>query len=681
MVLLLLAALAAIGQGAPSSTSPSCDEALRTAPSSGTGGAADIDELLALRDIGGMSDDEPPFTVSPDGTKAAVPLRRANAARNDYCTGFVIVDLRTGAVSAPFLVDGGITLARFDLPTIPDFSGGVIETVIPRWSPDGRHIAYRERRAGVVQVMQVSVTGGNPVQLTHSLVDIRSFRWSADGNEIIYEARPDDRQAAEAVLAEGKGGYRYDIRWMPEWRSTPFPKQAGDRRFALSIASASERELPTGAPLADDDRPGQGAVTPSGNAARIAFQTDGLINGPKQIVVRTSEGRHYVCASDACTTARWVWWRDSKTILYGGPTGWAESETQISSWHLPTGEHRLVLRMPDKMEGCRPSHVGLLCVQEGSKQPRQLMRIDYRTGKESLVYDPNPQWQGLNLGRVRRIYWRNDIGLECFGDLVLPPGVKTPSRLPLVIVGYHAKGFLRGGSGDLFPIYPLAARGFAVLVYNRPAFTGYLKPVSDQAEADRRGFENWSDKKSGASSIMTAISLLARDNIIDPQRVGLTGFSDGVDKATYTLIHNHRFKAVAMAACCSDSTMVNIAIGPYLSNVAMASGYPALKDRASARTKEYSLAVNADIIDTPILIQAADREYLNALEIEAAFRQEGKALALYVFPDEYHIFWQPAHRRAAYLRNIAWFEHYLLRDGRGPMSAWIAPVTSDPLAR
>src|SRR3546814_3191200 len=89
--------------------------------------------------------------------------------------------------------------------------------------------------------------------------------------------------------------------------------------------------------------------------------------------------------------------------------------------------------------------------------------IDPETGTATTIYDPNPEFASLRLGTVERLTWRNNLGLPAWGDLVLPPDRTPGEKLPLIIVQYHSDGFLRGGTGDEYPIFPLAARGFAVL--------------------------------------------------------------------------------------------------------------------------------------------------------------------------------------------------------------------------
>ena len=68
---------------------------------------------------------------------------------------------------------------------------------------------------------------------------------------------------------------------------------------------------------------------------------------------------------------------------------------------------------------------------------------------------------------------------------------------------------------------------------------------------------------------------------------------------------------------------------------------------------------NAASIDTPLLMQLADREYLTAIDVYAALREQEKPVDMYVFPDEYHNKWRPLHRLAIYERNLDWFLYWL----------------------
>src|SRR3546814_12029444 len=65
-----------------------------------------------------------------------------------------------------------------------------------------------------------------------------------------------------------------------------------------------------------------------------------------------------------------------------------------------------------------------------------------------------------------------------------------------------------------------------------------------------------------------------------------------------------------------------------------------------------SLVRNAQRVRFPLLFEAADDEFRAAVESVTALREAGKPADLFVFPGEYHIKWQPAHRLAAYERGL-----------------------------
>ncbi len=660
--------LAAAQALAPSSPAD-CGATLAASARKGVAHQAQIDDLMDLRDIGTAADTEPPFTISPDGTRLAVVLRQARAQENDYCQGIVIIDLAKGTVQRPILIGGGTILQSFDLPAISNYGGGTPITLLARWSPDGRSLAYLERRDGVVQIMTAPAMGGPSRQATHSPVDVQDFGWGPAADEIRYTSRPSSTVAVAQIVAEGRRGFRYDHRWVPGWGPAPFPAPGSFKQFSLTLSTGALSEIGEAPPGPNM----QQVMNSADTTAQIVKRRSDLLNGPLDVRITTKGGRTFTCAEELCGKPRDIWWGKGNRLLYSIRAGWGDSLTEIWQWDPVHGKRRRLMQTRDRVAGCRAAPQSLVCAMEGSATPRRIVAIDYHSGRQRVVFDPNPQWRQVSTGRITRMHWTNDIGLECYGDLVLPPSAETKDKLPLVIVGYQSRGFLRGGTGDMFPIFPMASHGMAVLVQTRPTSVGYRAPVSDQAEADRRVLEEWADNRSVNSSLLTAIRELSDKNIIDPARIGLTGFSDGVDKAAYSLIHNNIFKAVSMAGCCNGVTTVNMMIGPYLSDVALAMGFPPQSEWGTARTRAYSLAANADRIDTPILIQASDREYLTALELEAARRQRGKPIALFVYPDEYHIFWQPAHRRASYLRNLAWFQYHLDAKGGLPpdLAGWL----------
>ena len=88
----------------------------------------------------------------------------------------------------------------------------------PMLSPDGRHIAFTSNRSGSSEVWVCDSQGANAVQLT-SLGFARNPYWSPDSRNIVFEARPGDRNFL-FVIAAGGGARRQltsDEGYYPSW--------------------------------------------------------------------------------------------------------------------------------------------------------------------------------------------------------------------------------------------------------------------------------------------------------------------------------------------------------------------------------------------------------------------------------------------------------------------------------
>ncbi|MBV8117089.1 MAG: S9 family peptidase [Candidatus Eremiobacteraeota bacterium] len=88
-----------------------------------------------------------------------------------------------------------------------DIANGTLQTLVrghdvsvPRWSPDGRLLAYLARpAAGAVQQVYLRRAGGATQLLTHAAADVIDFAWSPDGRRIAFVAT--DLPANRVALA------------------------------------------------------------------------------------------------------------------------------------------------------------------------------------------------------------------------------------------------------------------------------------------------------------------------------------------------------------------------------------------------------------------------------------------------------------------------------------------------
>ena len=71
------------------------------------------------------------------------------------------------------------------------------------------------------------------------------------------------------------------------------------------------------------------------------------------------------------------------------------------------------------------------------------------------------------------------------------------------------------------------------------------------------------------------------------------------------------------------------------------------------------IADHVEEVEAPLLVNYPDREFFNGWRVPRSMEDGARAFEAYVFADEYHVKWQPAHRFAIYNRNLDWFRFWL----------------------
>lgn len=634
------------------------------------------DDLVRLRDIGsvnGYPERESPLAVSPGGHYAAFQVRRADPVANDYCLGMVVLEIKPA--SRPKLVDVGGEMIRITAANrnLQNFSSGEPKTIVPQWSPDARWIAYLRRDSGLTQVWRARVDGSRAEAVTHSHIDVTSFAWSRDGSAIVFTTQPELADKLARIEQEGRRGFVYDKQFWPVASARPFPRgPIATTTFAIELATGSvrvatksEQALVAAAPKSASPANAISATTTpdNGRVAWTAPLRPEMYASPAGVHVRI-DGVEQICEYELCKgSIPKLWWmKNQSTLLYLRYEGAAgRDELGLYRWspggRLPPTR---LLQTKDMLVGCVPAAEKLLCGRETSAHPRRLVLIDPDTGRQQEIYDPNPEFGFLKLGTAQRLVWRNGFGAQTFGDLVLPSTHRAGDRHPLIIVQYRSRGFLRGGMGDEYPIFVLAEKGFAVLSIDRPADFADRLPLADVDSHTRANVADWADRKNVVSSVNSGIELLDKMGVIDTKRIGLTGMSDGASTAQFALVNSQRFAAAAVSSCCEDPSLSFSSIGQAYRDDLLRWGYPRLRDDKERFWSQFSLAMNADKIQAPILMQLSDDEFRFSLEAFEELRSRAKPVDLIVYPDEHHVKWQPAHRLSVYETAVQWFEFWLL---------------------
>ncbi|WP_255490648.1 Atxe2 family lasso peptide isopeptidase [Novosphingobium sp. TCA1] len=510
------------------------------------------------------------------------------------------------------------------------------------------------------EIWRYDMVKHNSKRLITSPVDISALAWSDDGRAILFSSRPGTADALAAITVEGRSGYHYDARFWPSSSDRPFvPSDIPLENFAIDPNDGSSVGLPSGSEdfLDPSSSWPKGTVAfsasaePTSNA--VSYTSGNLYREKPQLKARVA-GRTYTCQQTSCSNVQGLWWSpDGRTLWYERRTGVADNATEFYAWKPGRAAPRLLLSTEDAIFGCKLVQVELVCAHEGSTSPRSIVAISLRDGTRRSVFEPNPEFALLALGTVKRLEWTNSFGISTFGDLVLPPNRKDNQRLPLVVVQYDSRGFLRGGTADEYPIQVLATHGFAVLSFNRPPWYASTLAVNGQEAYMRANTKGWMDRRSNLSSLDTIIRKLVDEGVVDPDRVAITGQSDGASTATYALASSTLFSAAILSTCCESDSMLAFG-GEGLANFYVRGGYPASRYSGQAFWREGTLEGATTARPVPLLIQASSAEFRLGLTTYSELRSRGWPVEMFVYPDEGHVKIHPAHRYAIYRRNVEW---------------------------
>ena len=628
------------------------------------------EDLATLRDFGGPSPlltGPAPMEVSPDGTQISLLLRRGDPQSGKYCVSLIVTGTHPGTSPHELDQDDHVIVPKTDSFNFADFTVGYLWELPPQWSPDGRELAYLKQDDAGVGLWIVAAEGGVPHRIAVIPNDVRAFGWSRDGKGVVFTSRPSLAAAQRAITNEGRRGWLYDDRFWPLSSDRPLVRlpldtqtqHVGIDNGAIRAATADEAGTLRGAAITSI-RPG------ALNAARSSL--DGVawtekaapaIFDHRTVLKVRLTGKTRTCESASCAQIVGLWWsRRGDTLYLLNVEGFADSRMALYRWRAAQAVPERLLLTDDLLIGCQMADDRLVCAQEGSIIPRRLVAIDLTNGTIAPLFDPNPEFRTIRLAPATRLTWRNDRGLPVFGDLVLPSNYKSGVSVPLVVTTYQSKGFLRGGTGDEFPVQLFAAHGFAVLSVNHPEPVANLaKPMSVTAFL-RDGFEFGAERKSIESAIETGVRLLIDCHIVDPNRIGITGLSDGASSVTFALVNSNLFHAAAVGTCCEAPSNMAV-LGPDHLERMTEAGYPRTEADNPAFWNRLSLKTAAAEIQTPLLIQASSDEFRMALDTWTELVAHERPVEMYVFPDEHHIKWHPDHKLAIYKRSVAWFEFWL----------------------
>jgi dipeptidyl aminopeptidase/acylaminoacyl peptidase len=293
-------------------------------------------------------------------------------------------------------------------------------------------------------------------------------------------------------------------------------------------------------------------------------------------------------------------------------------------------------------------------VKEGLNEP-PLLVATYKQ-KSRVIWDPNPQLKSVELAEASVYEWKDRKGRAWRGGLFKPNGYKTGQRYPLVIQthGFTESKFIPSGIyTTAFAARALAAVGIVVLQVSEnvcPAGTPEEGPC-------------------GASGYESGAEQLVSEGLVDPERIGIIGFS----RTCWYVMDTLTFGALRLrAASITEGVMADYFQD--LITVDQNGGYDSMIGSSPYGTGlhlwlERSPGFNVDKITSPLLVVAGDPSSLLMMwGPYAGLRYLKKPVDLIVLNTDEHVLTNPSVRLASQGGSVDWFRFWL-QDHEDPNPA------------
>ena len=551
----------------------------------------------------------------------------------------------------------------------------------PRWSPDGKKLAFLSDREALPQIHVMPVDGGEAARLTDGKSAVRSFEWSPDGRQIAFlapepkseaeEKREKDKDDARVVDRDDKlarlwlidvesgkvrqltaGRWRIsEAHWLPQGdrvvvSATDHPEsdENTDRIYAIALADGAMTEI--GRPRGPF---GSIRVAPDGKSLTyLASRMDGPT--PHDVYLQPIEGggATNLTGSSLDRPVSNVIWRADGTLMCVAQTGPRSQFCVINQngnvVRMTTGEAHPTSSFDQRgtllaFVGESATDAPELWLSNGEAGPTKATRL-------------NESWGQVPLIKPELVRYRSFDGTEIEALLLKPRGYAEGNRVATVVLVH---GGPTGVWSDSFESWGqlLAARGYAVFYPNIRGSVGYGQRFLEMNRGDWGGGD--------FKDVMAGVDFLISRGIADPNRLGIGGWSYGGYMAAWAITQTGRFKAAVSGAGMSDlAAEFGTEDGPAYDEWFY--GLPYEKPEGFAKSSPMTYIKNAR---TPILILHGENDRTDPIGqsqmLYRALKRYGVESEFVVYPREPHGLQEEKHLIDRLSRIVQWFDAHLTR--------------------
>jgi dipeptidyl aminopeptidase/acylaminoacyl peptidase len=626
--------------------------------------------------------------ISPDGGRVAFVLKRMDEEKNEYISNIYVVDREGGVLQ---------------------FTSGDKDSA-PRWSPDGRWLAFVSGRKDKAQIHLLSTSGGESVALTDRKLGAGVPFWSPDSSTIAFvgavstdpdeekeEDEKDAKQTARTKIVE-RASYKLDG-----------AGYIGNRRrhiFAIDMAERKVEQLTQG-----DHHNDTPAWSP--DSRHLAFATsrsprwDVSVEGDIYVMPCTGGEARQITSGGAYANPAFspdgsriafLGYTDPDDVfapprMYSTTRDGADQRNELGAWDGTLGSDvSSDVALPDDGLGLRWLPNGLhfigtergianiYCTQEGAHAVTQGRHAitDYSIADDGTIAFARadathlPDVYLFENGECKQLTHENDAFLaeveireperftftgandeESDGWLLAPRGHDSGKHPLLAYI--HGGPQTAHGEAFFFEYQFLAGQGFGVFFPNIHGSSTYGRAYQTSIWKDW-GNLDFQDVLAGTKEATTR-------NWVDDRRLGIVGGSYGGFMTNWVLSHSDIFKAGVTERClCNMVSFMGTSDAGWLWNRVW--GFHPEED-VNKLWDMSPIKYVADI-NVPLMVIHSEGDDRTPLEqgeqMFLALRRLGKVTKFVMFPEESHGLsrgGKPSRRveRMGYIRD--WFRQHL----------------------
>jgi dipeptidyl aminopeptidase/acylaminoacyl peptidase len=517
----------------------------------------------------------------------------------------------------------------------------------PRWSPDGKTIAVlfteNATRAAGPLVAETPETGEIKdvfFEQRLALVDATSgeFRQISPADMYVYEYdwSPDDARFA-VIAAHGNGDNNWYIAQLYTLDADVLGLMKSIHKPPLQIANP--------------------AWSPDGK--KIAFIA-GLMSDEPSVggdiyTIAATGGEATNVTPEMKATANWLAWTPEGKIVFGESV---EGDAAVATVDPASGRIDSLWRGQEQVSaGPWGTNVSLArdgktsaLIRSSLSDPPEIWAgpIGYWRQVTRRNTAVKPAW-----GEAKSIHWKNE-GLDIQGWLIYPRNFDPAKKYPMIVQVHGGPGAAVQSSWPDAGDFAIALSGAGYFVF-QPNPRGSFGQGEAFTRANVRDF-GYGDFR----DILAGVEEALRAAPIDPNRLGLTGWSYGGYMTMWGVTQTNRFKAAMAGAGIANyqsyygQNKIDQWMIPFFGK--------SVYDDPEVYAKSSPITFTKNV-KTPTLVIVGDSDgecpTPQSYEFWHALKTLGVETQLVVYEHEGHHFAKPADQRDRARRTVAWFDAHL----------------------